>query len=133
MASLVRALLLIISVLVASAGGAPVRAQDVPEQPVAEEPAVEEPVAATPPSLTVRLHENRFRPARITVTAGSTVVWVNDEEDEAVEHNVISRDYRWASDNFLPGEAYEHIFDTPGVYRYFCDLHGGMTGQVIVE
>jgi len=125
-ASLIQALLLAITVLAASASGTGVRAQDAPEEPP-------EPTSAVAPSVMVRLQENHFRPARIAVPAGTTVVWVNDEEDPTVEHNVIARDYRWASDNFFPGEAYEHTFDTPGVYRYFCDLHGGMVGQVIVE
>jgi plastocyanin len=123
MSSLIQALLLAVTTLAATVGDVGVRAQEAPEEPVLD----------SPPSVTVRLQENRFRPARITVPAGTPVVWVNDEEDPSVEHNVISRDYRWASDNFLPGEAYEHAFDTPGVYRYFCDLHGGMVGQVIVE
>src|SRR5215211_7945363 len=123
MGSFIQALLVAVTMLTATIGGVGVRAQEAPEEPVLDRP----------PGVTVRLHENRFRSARITVPTGTTVVWVNDEEDPSVEHNVISRDYRWASDNFLLGEAYEHTFDTPGVYRYFCDLHGGMTGQVIVE
>ena len=57
----------------------------------------------------------------------------NEEPDPTVEHNVISRDYRWAADNFVAGESYQHTFTTPGEYRYFCDLHGGMTGRVIVQ
>jgi len=123
MGSFIQALLLAVTMLTATIGGVGVRAQEAPEEPVLDRP----------PGVTVRLHENRFRPARIAVPAGTTVVWVNDEEDPSVEHNVIARDYRWASDNFFPGEAYEHTFDIPGVYRYFCDLHGGMVGQVIVE
>jgi len=123
MGSFIQALLLAVTMLTATIGGVGVRAQEAPEEPVLDRP----------PGVTVRLQENRFRPARVTVAAGTTVVWVNDEEDPSVEHNVIARDYRWASDNFFPGEAYEHTFDTPGVYRYFCDLHGGMVGQVIVE
>lgn len=95
--------------------------------------AADEPPAEQPPAVTVSLRDNRFRPARITIAAGTQVIWSNDEPDESVEHNVISRDYRWASSNFLPGETYERTFTTPGTYRYFCDLHGGMVGQIVVE
>lgn len=92
-----------------------------------------DPEPATGPRVVVLLSENRFRPARIEIAAGTTVVWQNDEADPTVEHNVISRDYRWASSNFVSGESYERTFDTPGEYRYFCDLHGGMTGRVVVQ
>ena len=37
---------------------------------------------------------------------------------------------------FEPGAEYEFRFDTPGVYRYYCSLHGsktkGMIGEVVV-
>jgi plastocyanin len=86
-----------------------------------------------PPTVSVRMQDDRFRPARITIAAGTTVLWLNEEERPDWEHNVISRDYRWASSNFFPGESYARTFDAPGTYRYFCDLHGGMTGVIIVE
>jgi plastocyanin len=86
-----------------------------------------------PPTVTVSMKEDRFRPARITVAVGTTVLWLNEEERPDWEHNVIARDYRWASSNFFPGETFARTFDTPGTYRYFCDLHGGMTGVIIVE
>lgn len=83
-------------------------------------------------AVVVSMSGNRFRPAMVTVPAGTAVRWTNDEGEGGEEHNVIARDYRWASDTFPPGEAYEHTFDAPGEYRYFCDLHGGMTGRVTV-
>jgi|RhiMetdeSRZDD1v2_1073273.scaffolds.fasta_scaffold632704_2 plastocyanin len=95
---------------------------------VPDEPSVE-----GPREIAVSMRDNRFHPARLMVAAGATVVWSNDELDETIEHNVISRDYRWASSNFFPGETYQHTFTIPGTYRYFCDLHGGMVGQIVVE
>lgn len=84
-------------------------------------------------TVTISLKDNRFQPARVTVPAGTTVIWSNDETDPTVAHNVISRDYRWASSDFLPGETYQRTFLASGEYRYFCDLHGGMTGRIVVE
>lgn len=95
----------------------------------ASEPSQPPPVAD---AVVVNMVDNRFRPAILTVPAGSIVRWTNNEGEGGEEHNVISRDYRWASDTFPPGEAYERTFDTPGEYRYFCDLHGGMTGRITV-
>lgn len=130
MNAIVQALALIVALVLGGAGWAAV-AQDPPDEPAPVDLPAE--LSVEQPAAIVRLKDNRFRPARVTVPAGATVRWVNDEEDESVEHNVIARDYRWAADNFFPGEIYEHTFTVPGVYRYFCDLHGGMTGQVIVE
>jgi len=99
----------------------------------AEEEPTGSPAPDGAPTVTVLLRDNRFHPARVTVAVGTTVLWSNAEDDPTVEHNVISRDYRWASSNFVAGETYEHTFTPPGNYRYFCDLHGGMTGMVVVE
>ncbi len=121
MLAIVRALLIVLALAVGSAHAA---AQTV--DPPAEAPVGEQ-------TVRVSLKDNRFRPARITVPAGTTVIWSNDEDDPENGHNVISRDYRWASSDFLPGESYQRAFTTPGEYRYFCDLHGGMVGRVIVE
>jgi plastocyanin len=105
-------------------GGVPATAQTV--DPPSDAPAAEQ-------TATVSLRGDRFHPARISVPAGTTVVWSNDEDDPENAHNVISRDYRWASSDFLPGETYQRTFAAPGEYRYFCDLHGGMVGRVTVE
>ena len=121
MLGIVRALSVVLALVL---GGTRVSAQ--PLDPPAQTPPVEQ-------TVTVNLKENRFRPARIVIPAGTTVIWSNDEDDPDNAHNVISRDYRWASSDFLPGESYQHAFPTPGEYRYFCDLHGGMVGSVIVE
>ena len=128
MSTIFQILATVLTLALASVSGIVVGAQAESEELPTEEQPVEE-----RPSVTVRLTDNRFRPARITIAAGTTVIWVNEEDDPELEHNVIARDYRWASSNFLPGESYEHTFTTPGTYRYFCDLHGGMIGQVIVE
>ena len=41
-----------------------------------------------------------------------------------------------AADKFTPGTDYEFRFDKPGVYRYYCSLHGsktkGMIGEIVV-
>ena len=126
MSSTIQALLLLVTLALATITGI------AGAEPVTDDPPVEEQPPERP-TVTVRLRDNRFRPARITIAAGTTVVWVNEEDDPELEHNVIARDYRWASSNFLPGERYARTFTAPGTYRYFCDLHGGMNGQVIVE
>jgi plastocyanin len=95
-----------------------------------------------------------YDPARITVPAGSTVRWVNDDD---VRHSVTAyargvpadasyfasggfESERAARDDIgggliAAGDAYEHTFGTPGTYDYFCVPHegSGMTGRVAVR
>ncbi|HVC39128.1 MAG TPA: plastocyanin/azurin family copper-binding protein [Candidatus Dormibacteraeota bacterium] len=72
-----------------------------------------------------------FAPAQLTVPVGSTVEWVwTDQYDQ---HNV------WWIDQALlnsptKGSGYRWAvqFLTPGTYDYYCTLHPGMQGTVIV-
>jgi plastocyanin/uncharacterized membrane protein YozB (DUF420 family) len=86
-----------------------------------------------PAVLRVLLQDFNFQPQDITVVAGTTVVWVNQD---GAPHNVTLVDGSVGSDNFFQGEAFEIIFDEPGVYPVFCTLHGnptsGMMGTVTV-
>ena len=83
------------------------------------------PVATT----TVDLPKSyKFEPAAITVKAGSTVTWTNDDN---FTHSV-----RLAGAQPLvmkPGERVTQTFDTPGTYQYDCSFHPkDMKGTVVV-
>jgi plastocyanin len=100
-----------------------------------------------------------FDPEQVTVGVGETVVW---ENVGGVGHSVTAyedeipdgADYfasggfdseQAARDAYVPGDAdagdvlggesYEHTFETPGTYEYFCIPHesAGMVGTVEVE
>jgi plastocyanin len=86
-----------------------------------DEPPVEQ------PTVTVSLRDNHFRPARLTIAAGTRVIWSNDEPDESVEHNVISRDYRWASSTSSRRNLRAHLH-TPA--RTGISDRTGMVSQV---
>lgn len=97
-----------------------------------------------------------FRPSEVTVSVGDSVVWENsstrahsvtayadripaeaeyfatggyDSEDAARE--------AWDGRNgaISAGERYEHVFEVPGDYTYFCIPHeqAGMVGVIRVE
>ena len=76
---------------------------------------------------------NRFVPETITVPVGTTVVCTNEDYDSGEWHDVISEDGSIYSDVFGPGQSFAVTFVTPGVFNYYCDLHHGMVGTVIVE
>jgi plastocyanin len=96
-----------------------------------------------------------YDPPQVTVSAGDTVVWKNtssrahtvtayqgsypdgaeywatggyESQDAAVE--------AWPPGGGLDGsETYEHTFEIPGTYEYYCIPHeaSGMLGTVVVE
>lgn len=72
----------------------------------------------------------KFDPEVLTVAAGTTVTWVN--QDETV-HSVVSSDKRFTGSGGLDkGDDYSYTFTTPGSYEYFCSLHPFMKGQIVV-
>jgi plastocyanin len=73
-----------------------------------------------------------FNPARITVAAGSKVIWTNrDDIPHTVTDAADPKAFR--SSPLDTGDAFSHVFSTPGTYRYFCSLHPHMQGTVVVK
>jgi plastocyanin len=83
-----------------------------------------------------------FNPSPLSVKAGDTVIWRNDDVEI---HTVTSSD---PSSNSLtmtnknreldsgplnPRQTFEHTFEKPGNYNYFCMIHPSMTGEVVVD
>jgi plastocyanin len=91
------------------------------------------PGAAATQSFTVSMQSNLFVPDVIRVSPGTEVVWLNEDYNSGEFHNVIAANGAFASSNYGPGAAYAVYFEFPGVYEYYCDLHEGMYGTVIVE
>ena len=80
--------------------------------------------------------DNAFRAPDIQVQPGTSVTWTNDGRNE---HDVLPVEGdAWGVEveEFQPGDAYEHTFTEPGVYDYYCSIHGtttaGMVGTVVV-
>jgi plastocyanin len=72
----------------------------------------------------------KFLPLVLTVTAGDTVDFLNND---GVEHNVFSPDQdAFNLGTFQAGDQRSHLFDTPGVYRIRCSIHPEMLGWVFV-
>src|SRR5579885_1661719 len=87
--------------------------------------------AADPPNQVV-IDNFTFRPARLTVKAGTKVTWVNRDD---VPHTATSsaRPRAFHSGTLDTDAQFSFTFTTPGTYDYFCKLHPRMTGQVIVK
>src|SRR6185295_16910115 len=82
---------------------------------------------------TVKVSSFKFEPKILTVTAGTTVEWVN----EGGRHTVEADNGSFKSDVLTDGKTFEHTFDKPGTYAYHCSFHGesggkDMAGKIIV-
>jgi plastocyanin len=70
-----------------------------------------------------------FSPASVTVTAGSTVVWTNDD---SVQHDITFDGESVKSSVLNRNDTFSHTFVAPGTYRYICSIHPFMHGTVVV-
>ena len=83
---------------------------------------------AAPPAIHIK--NDAFSPARLTVAAGSTVTFVNDDDDA---HTVTASDGSYDSKGLDTGDVWRHTFAKPGTYRYFCELHPFMKATIVVK
>ena len=72
----------------------------------------------------------QFSPSTLTVEAGTTVEWTNEDE---IEHTVTAKDGGF--DEVLDGRGTTAsvTFEEPGTYAYLCERHTSMTGEIVVE
>ena len=70
-----------------------------------------------------------FNPKVVTVKAGDTIVWTNNDD---IPHTVADPG-KFKSKALDTGDSYSFTFTTPGSYGYFCSLHPHMTGTIVVE
>jgi plastocyanin len=111
----------------------------VPAEPGATipPPTTAAPAAPNGEVLQVRSLDNSYRLPDVEVSAGTEVWWTNNGRND---HNVllVNDDETWGVDteDFMPGDEYRYVFDTPDSYLYYCSIHGtktaGMIGSVTV-
>jgi plastocyanin len=82
---------------------------------------------------TVNINGFKFEPKELKVKQGTTVQWVN----HGTRHSVDADDGSFKSDILKEGDTFEHTFDKPGTYRYYCRFHGekggkDMAGKIVV-
>jgi len=73
-----------------------------------------------------------FKPAEITVWAGTRVTWTNRDD---IPHLVVDAKDPGAmkSPPLDTGDKFAFLFAKPGTYPYFCALHPHMQGTVVVK
>ena len=78
----------------------------------------------------VEVGDRKYKPAKIKVKKGDTVVWTNNGEGD---HTVTAKDESFDSGKIAVGEKFEHTFEKAGKYEYACDYHPRMKGVVEVS
>ena len=100
------------------------------EMPAKRSPAVNKdlPTHSSPNQVVV---ENfSFQPGTLTVAPGTTVTWVNHDDEP---HTVNENNKTFKSGTLDTDAKFSYKFTSPGTYAYFCSLHPRMTGQIIVK
>ena len=112
-----------------------------------------ETVPANGEVVNIQALDNSFRPVDFEIAAGTEVMFDNRGRND---HNILPDTVKddagliallasdtsptaWgvASTDFVPGDTYSHLFNVPGVYKYYCSIHGapgaGMYGTLTVS
>jgi amicyanin len=111
-------------------GGKSAAGNDMAGMAMAATPAGNAAGASTPVATdAVHIKNFAFSPATITVKAGSTVVWTNDD---AIQHDVTFDGGGITSSVLNHSDTFSHTFPTTGTYHYICSIHPFMHGTVIV-
>ena len=86
--------------------------------------------SAAPTPQKLEIHQFKFLPTTVTVAPGTTVTWVNHDEET---HTVMSSTGSFASAALEHEQTFDHTFAAPGTYTYFCALHPLMRATVVVK
>ena len=73
-----------------------------------------------------------FSPASVTITAGTTVEWINKD---SVMHTSTSNSgdpASWDSGPLATNGTFSFTFTVAGTYGYHCNIHPFMTATIIV-
>jgi len=90
--------------------------------------AADKPQAAH--AATVEMTQEAFVPAQITVDAGTSITWINND---TVPHSVTAQDGRFDSGPIQPGKQFKWTPQTTGAIDYHCIFHPSMTAVMTVR
>jgi len=100
------------------------------EMPAKPSPAMGKNLPATSNPEQVVVENFSFQPGTLTVKVGTTVTWVNHDDEP---HTVNETNKTFKSGTLDTDAKFSYKFTSPGTYSYFCSLHPRMTGQIIVK
>lgn len=79
----------------------------------------------------ISMRGRTFTPPEVTVQAGETVEWINDDDEE---HTVTATDGAFDSGTLAEGAGFSHTFTESATYSYVCQIHPQeMRGTIVVQ
>jgi len=81
-------------------------------------------------TASVSMGSMSFSPSSLTVTAGTTVTWTNNDTEV---HTVTADDNSFNSGDMIKGNTFSQKFNNKGTYQYHCIHHSPMTGTITVN
>ncbi len=100
------------------------------EMPAKPSPAAGKDMTSPSTPNQIMVENFSFQPGTLTVKAGTTVTWVNHDDEP---HTVNENNKTFKSGTLDTDGKFSYKFTSPGTYSYFCSLHPRMTGQIIVK
>jgi plastocyanin len=85
--------------------------------------------AAAAPGASVTIANFSFSPSTLSVRAGTTVTWTNND---STAHTVTLDDGSAASADIASGATFQHTFTAAGSFTYHCRIHPTMTATIVV-
>jgi plastocyanin len=121
-------LVAVLALLATACGGDEGSTTTAGEQPTTTGATTTDPVGGPGETVAVEISGFAFRPDSITVLVGSTVEWTNAD---TTDHTTSASDSSF-NGNLAAGATFQAQMDTPGTFEYMCQIHMGMTGEVVV-
>lgn len=80
--------------------------------------------------VTIKMSQEAFVPAQITVDAGTPITWTNND---TMPHSVTAQDGTFDSGPIQPGKQFKWTPQTAGAIDYHCIFHPSMTAVMTVR
>jgi len=96
----------------------------------------------------IMIQNYAYNPAQLTITAGTTVTWINQDSightvtegnpdsPKSASQRLFDSSHGTDGANVItipPGKSYSFTFTTPGEYDYYCIPHPFMRGHITVQ
>lgn len=95
----------------------------------------DDPAPPAPPiadaAVTIKAVDDQFDAGTLTVASGTTIEWENDGQHT---HRLVRHlGGELVSSDLAPGGVETVTFNDSGDYEYYCSIHDGMSGRILVE
>lgn len=81
----------------------------------------------------VQMRDTQFQPDLVSVRAGQTVRWQNQDGTDHTVTEVSGAGESFDSGDIAGGESYEQSFADTGTVEYVCEIHPEMRGEIEIS